>query len=126
MRELLGALAVLLALAVALGLLGDEREHDSGEAARAAARAAAVETYDEYLERYGDEKLAEYMGRQEYEERMEGRAVKIAARVMQAAGLCRYDTTDKCRRVYVDESTCEACSERWLLAKARREKEERK
>lgn len=27
-------------------------------------------------------------------------AVKIAAAVMQAAGICRYDSLDKCRRVY--------------------------
>lgn len=54
-------------------------------------------------------------------ETVEGRAVKIAAKVMQAAGLCRYDTPDKCRRVYVDESVCDVCIKKWLLAKARRE-----
>jgi len=54
-------------------------------------------------------------------ETVEGRAVKIAAKVMQAAGLCRYDDVSKCRRLYVDESTCDACIESWLLSKARRE-----
>lgn len=54
-------------------------------------------------------------------ETVEGRAVKIAAKVMQAAGLCRYDSPSKCHRIYVDESTCDACIEKWLLAKARRE-----
>ncbi len=52
---------------------------------------------------------------------IERRAVKIAAKVMQAAGLCRYDDVSKCHRVYVDESTCDACIERWLLAAAKKE-----
>ena len=54
-------------------------------------------------------------------ETVESRAVKIAARVMQAAGLCRYDRVEKCRRVYVDEKTCNKCIESWLLSKARKE-----
>lgn len=50
------------------------------------------------------------------------RAVKIAARVLNAAGLCRYDDPAKCRRVWPpEEKTCEKCIERWLLAKARKE-----
>ena len=49
------------------------------------------------------------------------RAVKIAARVMNADGLCRYDTVDKCRHHYPDDATCEKCIEKWLLAKARKE-----
>ncbi len=53
--------------------------------------------------------------------RVEKRAVKIAARIMQAAGLCRYDDVSKCRRVYADESTCDDCIEKWLLGKARKE-----
>lgn len=32
-------------------------------------------------------------------ETVEARAVKIAAKIMQADGLCRYDDVDKCRRV---------------------------
>lgn len=68
MRELL---AVLLALAVVLGLLGGEREDDGGEAMRAAARAAAVRAYDEYLERWGDELGAQEAGRMEYERTLE-------------------------------------------------------
>lgn len=54
-------------------------------------------------------------------ETTEARAVKIAAKIMQAAGLCRYDSATKCRRVYVDESTCDKCIAAWLLAKARKE-----
>ena len=51
------------------------------------------------------------------------RALHIAAVVMQAAGLCRYDDPAKdCRRVYVPtDDDCVKCIERWLLAKARRE-----
>ena len=48
-------------------------------------------------------------------------AVKIAAAVMQAAGICRYDSPDKCRRVYTSEKTCEKCIESWLVAKAKKE-----
>ena len=51
----------------------------------------------------------------------EQRALKIAARIMQADGLCRYDTIDKCRRVYVCEKTCEKCIHSCLLTKARSE-----
>ncbi len=48
-------------------------------------------------------------------------AVKIAAKIMQAAGICRYERTERCRRLYVDEKTCDRCIELWLLSKARRE-----
>lgn len=49
---------------------------------------------------------------------IDSRAVKIAARVMQAAGLCRYDSIAKCHRVYVEEITCERCIRSWLLSKS--------
>ena len=51
----------------------------------------------------------------------ERRAVHIAAVIMQAAGLCRYDTYEKCRRFYPADADCVDCIEKWLLAKARRE-----
>lgn len=54
-------------------------------------------------------------------ETAEARAVKIAAKILQAAGVCRYDKIQKCRRVHVDEKTCDECIEKWLLAKARAE-----
>lgn len=49
------------------------------------------------------------------------RAVHIAAVIMQAAGLCRYDDATKCRRVYPTDDGCVKCIEKWLLAKARQE-----
>ena len=50
------------------------------------------------------------------------RAVKIAARVINADGLCIYDTAGKCRKTWPpDEATCEKCIENWLLRKARKE-----
>ena len=54
----------------------------------------------------------------------ERRAVHIAAVVMQAAGLCRYeDPGRQCRRVYVPtEYDCVECIEKWLLSKARKER----
>ncbi len=54
-------------------------------------------------------------------ETVEGRAVKIAAKVMQAAGLCRYDDVSKCRKLFVNEAACAACIRSWLLARARSE-----
>ena len=59
-------------------------------------------------------------------ETVEARAVKIAAKVMQAAGLCRYDSPANCRRVYVVEITCVKCMRAWLLSKARKELEAEK
>lgn len=55
---------------------------------------------------------------------VERRAVKIASKVLQAAGVCRYDDVSKCRRLYVDEHTCDRCIESWLLSKARKELKE--
>lgn len=54
----------------------------------------------------------------------ERRAVHIAAVVMQAAGLCRYENPGRqCRRVYVPtEYDCVKCIEGWLLSKARKER----
>lgn len=49
------------------------------------------------------------------------RAVHIAAVIMQADGLCRYDTYEKCRRLRPTDDGCVDCIEKWLLAKARRE-----
>lgn len=52
---------------------------------------------------------------------VDSRAVKIAAKVMQAAGLCRYESAASCRRTYVDERTCEKCIRSWLISKAESE-----
>lgn len=49
------------------------------------------------------------------------RAVHIAAVIMQAAGLCRYDSFSKCRRFNPTDDACVDCIEKWLLAKARSE-----
>ena len=54
-------------------------------------------------------------------ETVESRAVKIAARILVADGICRYETTDRCRRLYVTEETCDRCIRSWLLAKAKSE-----
>ena len=48
---------------------------------------------------------------------VDSRAVKIAAKIMQADGL----SVEKCRRVYVDEATCERCIRAWLISKAKKE-----
>lgn len=54
-------------------------------------------------------------------ETVDARAVKIAAKVMQAAGLCRYETPAKCRHAFVNEDICDKCIRSWLITKARRE-----
>lgn len=54
-------------------------------------------------------------------ETVEARAIKIAAKVMQAAGLCRYESPTKCRKVYVDEAICDKCIRAWLISKAKKE-----
>lgn len=55
------------------------------------------------------------------EETVESRAVTIAAKILQAAGVCKYDDISKCRRTYVDEQICEKCIRSWLVSKARKE-----
>ena len=49
------------------------------------------------------------------------RALRIAARIMQAAGLCIYDDPMKCHRLISDATICDDCIRKWLLAKARKE-----
>ncbi len=53
---------------------------------------------------------------------VERRAVHIAAVIMQADGLCRYDKPEKCRKVFPPEDAeCVKCIESWLLKKAEKE-----
>lgn len=54
-------------------------------------------------------------------DRVYRRAVHIAATIMQADGLCKYDTVQKCRRFFPDDNDCIDCIEKWLIGKARRE-----
>lgn len=52
------------------------------------------------------------------------RAVKIAARIMVRAGLCRYESPTKCRKVFEpNESDCTGCIKCFLLGKAKAELE---
>ena len=53
-------------------------------------------------------------------ETVESRAVIIAARVMVAAGLCRYDDPSKCKK-FTSALECEMCVRRWLIDKAKKE-----
>lgn len=57
---------------------------------------------------------------------VEKRAVQIAAVIMQAAGLCRYNNVRKCHWIYVEDSTCVQCIRSWLLSKARAEIKKKK
>lgn len=52
---------------------------------------------------------------------IEIRAVKIAAKVLVNDGVCRYESVDQCRRLFVTEEVCRKCIRSWLLSKARSE-----
>lgn len=54
-------------------------------------------------------------------ETKEQRAVKIAAYLIRELGGCIHDSPMKCRRLYVDEATCEKCIRSFLLRKAEKE-----
>lgn len=54
---------------------------------------------------------------------VEGRALKIAAEIMTNAGICRYESALKCRRIEVSPPICDSCLRKWLLTKARKELE---
>ncbi len=56
-------------------------------------------------------------------ETVESRAVTIAAKIMVAAGLCRYDTPLKCKKFAVDDAVCDKCIRRWLISNAKKELE---
>ena len=56
-----------------------------------------------------------------YDEKTLRRAVHIAAAIMHADGLCRYDSARKRRRLYAGGDICGKCIEKWLLNKARKE-----
>ena len=55
------------------------------------------------------------------QESIESRAVKIAAGIMTASGMCLYEDPGKCRKTYGGKDTCDRCIEKWLLKKARQE-----
>ena len=53
---------------------------------------------------------------------VEKRAVEIAAVIMVRAGLCRFNSYDKCRRLgLVSERDCTRCLKLWLIGKAKKE-----
>ncbi len=52
-------------------------------------------------------------------ETVEARAVKIAAKVMTAAGLCRHEDPCDCTRAFFDSEVCDRCIRAWLLTKAK-------
>ena len=53
------------------------------------------------------------------EETAEAAALKIAAEIMVAAGMCQHESTTMCKRLYVDEDVCEKCIRMWLIRKGR-------
>ncbi len=57
---------------------------------------------------------------------LERRALEVAARVMEAAGLCRHRDRAKCQRLIRSPEICEKCLAAWCMTKARQlAKEER-
>lgn len=62
------------------------------------------------------------------QDKINDRAVKIAAKIMQQAGMCRYGSASKCRKVYPPSTAdCAGCIKRFLLGMAKKqlEREER-
>ncbi len=58
------------------------------------------------------------------DEQIAVRAVKIAARIMQREGLCRYEDATKCRKVLLpSERDCIGCIKRFLIGKEKKELE---
>lgn len=54
------------------------------------------------------------------DETVEARAVKIAAKIMLADGLCRHEDPEKeCSRGYLGGEMCERCIRAWLMTRAR-------
>lgn len=54
-------------------------------------------------------------------ESVEARAVKIAAKRMVEAGMCRYDDIMKCKRLHVSNRMCMGCIRKHLLRSAEKE-----
>lgn len=54
-------------------------------------------------------------------ESVEARAVRIAAEIMVAAGLCRTEEPDRCLKSGAGRENCGRCIRGWLLSKARKE-----
>lgn len=52
---------------------------------------------------------------------VDARALTIAAAIMAAAGLCRYEAPDKCNHLYADNETCAKCIKAWIKNKAKQE-----
>lgn len=54
-------------------------------------------------------------------ESIEHRALKIAAKIMVAAELCRYNDRGECHLYCQGVADCDKCVEQWLRNKARKE-----
>ena len=57
---------------------------------------------------------------------LERRALEVAARVMEAAGLCRHRDRAKCQRLTRSPEICEKCLAAWCMTKARKLTKEEK
>lgn len=52
---------------------------------------------------------------------IDARALTIAAAIMAAAGLCRYEVPDKCKHLYANNEICAKCIKAWVKNKAKQE-----
>lgn len=52
-------------------------------------------------------------------ENLELLALEVAARVMEAAGLCRHESRNLCRRKLITKPVCEKCLAEWCLNRAK-------
>ena len=54
-------------------------------------------------------------------ETVEARALRIASIIMAEAGLCKFETPNRCTRWMAGEDACPKCIGVWLRNRARRE-----
>lgn len=54
-------------------------------------------------------------------DKINARALDIAAKIMAAAGLCRYENQAKCRRLSANNEICADCIRSWAKNRARQE-----
>ena len=97
--ELIKALRRLKVKTGSLACLGCGHEHNCSTAGCALLREAIAEVEARQIERL---------------------ALHLAAEVMLAAGVCRYDNTGKCHRHEPSCNDCTRCLERWLCSNAKK------
>ena len=99
--------------------LEDASEHHRGAAWRPMDRQAGGRQCSSFSNRNGRFGLKRSQS-EEPPENLELLALEVAARVMEAAGLCRHESRDLCRRKLITKPVCEKCLAEWCLNRAKK------